>query len=126
MSRTYRSNPSTKRRYPVGREIISVEQHPEIGEITITRTVWVSLSKGGWKEAKRVLSKEEYAHQRTLCGDKLTHYLGNGGVVWWYRNAIEKQHRAHTKRELYRFTRNPEHEPMVSEGPNGCEYYYWY
>lgn len=126
MSRTYRSNPSAKRQYPIGCEIVSRDFHPRLGEIIISRTVWQSLSKGGWKEAKRVLTKEEYAHQRTLRGDKLTHYLGNGGVVWWFRNKLEKQHRSHTKMELLRFMNNSDYEPMVSKDPSGDQYYYWY
>ena len=126
MSRTYRSNPTAKRQYPIDKLIIDKGFLPIIGEYTMTKTVWKYLSKGGWKEAKRLLSKEEYAHQRTLRGDKFTHYLGNGGVVWWYRNAIEKHHRFHTKRELHRFMRNPEYETMVCEKPSGDQYYYWY
>jgi hypothetical protein len=120
VSRTYRSNPTAKRRYNVSVAFHNGEYVPlPWGEDKF-------LSKGGWKEAKRLLSKEDYAYHRILRGDKLTHYLGNGGVVWWYRNAIEKRHRFHTRREIHRYMRNPDYEVMTCERPDGAEYYYWY
>lgn len=74
---------------------------------------------------KRILSKEDYAEQRKLRGDKFTGYCQNAGVPWWYRNELEKKHRWHTRRELHRYMRNPEYEPMVCEDPSGDEWWYW-
>lgn len=125
MSRTYRSNPSAKREYEIGRMVYGL-YNTAIGEYYFSKPINKLLSKGGWPEAKRLLSKEDYAYQRTLMGDKLTHYLGNGGVARWYRNTIEKHHRYHTKRELQRYLNNEDYEPMVCENPSGDQYYYWY
>jgi hypothetical protein len=124
MSRTYRSNPRVKQtEYEYG-EAGLIYYWWKNSNIVIPRTG--RISKGGWKEAKRVLHKEEYARQRSLRGDKFTGYFENGGVPWWYRHEMEKQHRWETKRQLHLFMRDSEHEPMVHEEPSGVEYYYWY
>lgn len=124
MSRTYRSNPSAKREYEVARQIIGYH-HYDHDTIIVTRSVMKRLSQGGWKEAKRLLPKTEYAYQRTLKGDKLTHYFINQSVPHWYRHEIEKQHRFENKRELQRYLCNPDYEIMASDKPSGVEYYYW-
>lgn len=124
MSRTYRSNPRAKFEYEVGRFFIC-NVTTSSGIYSMTRPVMKPLSKGGWKEAKRLLSKEDYAHQRTLRGDKLTNYFPAQSVPHWYRNEIEKQYRQHAIRELRRFFANPDYEVMVNEKPEGTEYYYW-
>lgn len=120
MSRTYRSNPRAKFEYVSG-ATIDVARGPYL----FTFPLFQRLSKGGWKEAKRLLSKEEYAEQRKLRGDKFTGYYQNAGVDWWYRNELEKKHRHHTRRELHRYFRNPDYEPMVCEEPSGDEWWYW-
>ena len=120
MSRTYRNNPSVKFEYESG-----VAFHVQRGPFLWAYSHWHLLSKGGWNEAKRVLSKEDYAELRKLRGDKFTGYFANGGVPHWYRNELEKQLRHHTKRELHRFMRNSEYEVMAMEEPSGDEWYYW-
>ena len=123
MSRTYRSNPTVKNEYEYGQAGLIYYWYmsrniviPRIGRV----------SKGGWKEAKRVLSKEDYARLRSLRGDKFTGYFENGGVPWWYRHEMEKQHRWDTKRKLHRFMREVDYEPIVYDEPPGVEFYYWY
>lgn len=126
MSRTYRSNPTAKREYEIGRMFLGQQYIEGIGYFCISKPINKLLSKGGWPEAKRLLSKEDYAHQRTLMGDKFTHYLGNGSVARQHRNTVEKHHRYHTKCELQRYMHNEDYEPMVCENPWGDQYYYWY
>lgn len=120
MSRTYRSNPAANITYDYD---VAFEINNEW--YTYTWPLRGRLSKGGWKEAKRRLTKEEYAEQRKLRGDKMTKSYWAGGVPWWFRNELEKQHRQHTARELHRFMRNSEYEPMVCEEPSGDEWWYW-
>lgn len=111
MSRTYRNNRSDLRDnivYYVGDERCHF---------------W--LSKGGWKEAKKILPKKNYAEARRNLGDSYARRSCNGGVTWWFRNELEKQHRWQNRRELHRYTRNADYEPMVCESPSGDEWYYW-
>ena len=120
MSRTYRSNPRVKFEYESGVTFEIIR-----GSYLFTFSHWQQIRKGGWKEAKRLLPKEDYADLRKLRGDAFTKDCRNSGVAWWYRNELEKQHRWHTRRELHRFMRNPEYEPVVYDEPSGDEWWYW-
>lgn len=119
MSRTYRSNPAAKNEYSID-VVFEYEDGWYMSTIYFHR-----FSKGGWREAKRLLTKEEYAEQRKLRSDKFTKPYQNAGVPWWFRHELEKQHRWHTRRELHRYMRNSEYEPMVCEEPSGDEWWYW-
>lgn len=111
MSRTTRSNPVDKRDHIVY----------YIGD----ERCYFRLNDGGWKEAKKILPKKDYAKARSNLGDRFSRRSCNGGVPWWFRHELEKKHRWHTKRELHRLNRNTEYEPMVNESPSGDEWYYW-
>ncbi|BAW19095.1 hypothetical protein [Ralstonia phage RP31] len=118
MSRTYRQNPSQPLDY-------RIDVRYDYGDWYFDEMYWIPLTAGGWREAKRQLSKTDYADLRKKLGDCFTKEYRRAGIPKWYRREYEKEHRHHTARELHRYTRNPDYEVMAKVRPDGAGYWYW-
>lgn len=76
--------------------------------------------KGGWKEAKASLTKEDYAIARKHRGDMITRNLNFSGVPHWLRNKTEKTYRQLTKIQLLHG------DYIIAKRPLDLDWYYWY
>ncbi len=108
MSRTYRKNLGRPLDYCLD------NSHPVVGGYRWDLQ-WIPVSAGGWKEAKRVLSKVEYGRLRAKTGDKLTKDYLYGSIPRMWRKWGQSTHRQHTARELRRYWLNPEYEVLVEK-----------
>lgn len=119
MSRTYRQNPKHPLDYRIDFRYDDTDRYYE-------SCLWIPVAIGGWREAKRRATQEDYAKLRKKRGDCFTKDYRCAGVPHWFRREIEKQHRIHTKRELIRYKRNPDYEVMIRAYPDSVDWWYWY
>lgn len=107
MTRTYRNHQTDDCFY-------LVRQHNDEG---------IAISyKGGWKEAKTLLTKEDYAKARRQRGDTITRNLNFSGIPHWLRNKTEKTYRHLTKIQLRQYDDNS----LINRKPECLDWYYWY
>jgi hypothetical protein len=116
MSRTYRSNASRTLEY-----CIDNSRPVEGGYLWDLH--WIPVASGGWKAAKEMLSKVEYAKLRKKRGDCLTKEFLHASVPWSYRNTAERTYRQQVSKELRRYTRNADYEVQVYEKPGDARYW---
>lgn len=77
------------------------------------RWVYQSVAKGGWKEAKRLLSKSEYNELRRRQGDCNSKFIKCFTVPTHYRKQTERTYRKLCNKEVKQFLHNDEYEVII-------------
>lgn len=123
MSRTYRKiNNRYGLRYSVDEK--TVRDKGSYYSIHL-KTFWFRISSDrDWRHARDVLSDGDFAYLRIQAGDVGTKFYLNGSIKKEYRQRAEKKLRRANKRELHKFTKCENYEPVVRKNTRSDEYYW--
>lgn len=88
--------------------------------------VYQSLDKGGWKEAKRLLSDGDYNYLRKQQGDCFSKRMKHLSTPKHYRKQVEKCNRRFGNKEIHQFMLNSEYEVNNDERYRMMDGWVWF
>lgn len=86
----------------------------------------LQLSQGGWKEAKRLLSKEDYSQLRKKQFDCFSKYVKMFTTPKYYRQKVEKNTRRFSDKEIKQYLKDSEYDVNNTRRYKLSGGYCWY